>query len=324
MTVERKLAGRRLAVAVPSGRVRLGGAIRGSRWWGGMVPYLYLIPAVLAVATWVYWPLLQTVELSFYRWNLLPSRPREFVGFANYLQVLALPELGRALLNTILTVLGLLPFTVVVPAALALLTTGVGGPLRGVYRACIFAPVLMAPVVVAVVWRWILHPSQGVLFTLVQQPLGLPAVNWFRDELLALPAIIAITGWGLLGFSYLIISAGLANIPREYLDAARVDGASGWRLRWSITLPLLTPTITFLVMMTVLLGAQWVFPLVNVLTQGGPQDATTNLYYLLWQFAFRNFNVGWASAAAVLFFAGFALVAAAAVWLIDRFSFYDA
>ncbi|GIW05740.1 MAG: glycerol-3-phosphate ABC transporter permease [Dehalococcoidia bacterium] len=286
-------------------------------------PYLYLLPAFLAVGIWVYWPLIQTVELSFYRWNLLPTRPKVPVGFENYLQVLALPEMGIALRNTVLYALGLLPFSVGLPLALALITAGIGGPLRGVYRAVIFAPVLMAPVVVAVVWRWILHPTQGLVYTAIQQPLGLPTVNWFRDSVLSLPVIVAITGWGLLGFSFLIFSAGLANIPKEYTEAARIDGATQWQITRYVMLPLLTPTISFMVIMTVLLGAQWVFPLVNVLTQGGPQDATTNLYYILWQFGFRSFNVGWSSAAAVLFFAGFGIIAFIAVRLIDRFSIYD-
>jgi multiple sugar transport system permease protein len=294
-----------------------------THWLRRGEPYLYLVPALLAVAIWVYWPLLQTIELSFYRWNLLPTRPKIPVGFDNYLQVLTLPEMGIALRNTVLYAIGLLPFSVVLPLLLAILTAGVGGPLRGLYRALIFTPVLMAPVVVAVVWRWILHPTQGLLYVAVQQPLGLPQVNWFRDLTLSLPVIVAITGWGLLGFSFLIFSAGLANVPKEYIEAARLDGASSWQVTRYVTLPLLTPTISFMVMMTILLGAQWVFPLVNVLTQGGPQDATTNLYYILWQFGFRTFNVGWSSAAAVLFFAGFGILAFLAVRLIDRFSIYD-
>ncbi|MCS6802793.1 MAG: sugar ABC transporter permease [Chloroflexota bacterium] len=312
---------RERAPASPRLGVRSRGALLGRL--RQLQPYLYLLPALLAVGVWVYWPLIQTVELSFYRWNLLPTRPKVPVGFDNYLQVLTLPEMGIALRNTALYVIGLLPFSVILPLAFAIVTAGIGGPLRGVYRAVIFAPVLMAPVVVAVVWRWILHPTQGLVYHALQQPLGLPTINWFRDSMLSLPVIVFITGWGLLGFSFLIFTAGLTNIPREYVEAARIDGASSWQVARYITVPLLTPTISFMVMMTVLLGAQWVFPLINVLTQGGPQDATTNVYYILWQFGFRSFNVGWSSAAAVLFFAGFGVLAFLAVRLIDRFSIYD-
>lgn len=309
---------RPLVLAKPAARGR-------RRAWsaGRLAPYFYLIPAVLAVAIWVYRPLLETVDLSFYNWNLLPTKPKLWVGLANYGRVLATPELRIALQNTALYIVGLLPFSVVAPLALAIVVNDITGRARGIYRAIIFLPVLMAPVVVAVIWRWMLHPTQGVLTQPIAALLDRPSIDWFREPLLALPAILAITGWKLLGFSFLIFSAGLAGISREYYEAAHLDGASRWNTIRHITLPLLTPTITFMVMMTVLLASQWVFPIINVLTKGGPLDATTNIYYLLYQFGFRSFDVGWSSAAAVMFFAVFALLAWLMVRFVDRFSFYD-
>jgi multiple sugar transport system permease protein len=246
-----------------------------------------------------------------------------FVGLDNYVRVLTTPELGIALKNTALYVVGLLPFSVVIPLGLAILVNDITGRARGVYRVIIFLPVLMAPVVVAVIWRWMLHPTLGVITQPIAALLHVDSIDWFREPALALPSIIAITGWKLLGFSFLIFSAGLAGISREYYEAAQLDGAGRWTTVRRITLPLLTPTITFMVMMTVLLASQWVFPIVNVLTKGGPLDATTNIYYLLYQFGFRSFDVGWSSAAAVLFFAIFALLAWLMVRYMDRFSFYD-
>jgi multiple sugar transport system permease protein len=288
-----------------------------------MEPYLYLLPALLSVGIWVYWPMLQALELSFYQWNLLPTRPKVFVGLENYIRVLTLPEMGKAVANTFIYMGGLLPFSVVIPLALAIFVADIKGSPRTIYRVLIFVPVIMAPVVVAVIWRWIMHPSQGILNNALVDLVGIGPFNFFRNETLAIWAVIAITGWKLLGFSFLIFSAGLTNISKDYLEAARIDGAGPWQVVRAITLPLMTPSISFMVMMTILLSGQWVFPLVNVLTQGGPLDATTNIYYILWQFGFRSFSVGWSTASAVIFFVVFALLAWFLVRMIDRFSIYE-
>jgi multiple sugar transport system permease protein len=132
-----------------------------------------------------------------------------------------------------------------------------------------------------------------------------------------------ICAWQLLGFAVLVVSAGLAGISPDYAEAAAMDGASRWQVvRW-VTLPLLRSTLLFLLLMTVLLSGQWTFPLIDVLTQGGPADSSTNAYYLLWELSFRSFDSGLASAAGLVFFAVFGLVAAALVTLAERFSFHD-
>jgi multiple sugar transport system permease protein len=282
-------------------------------------PYLYLAPAILLTAVWVYWPVLGTVQLSFYEWNLLPSRLPVWLGLRNYAQLLSQPEVPRALANTLLYVIGLLPFTIGLPVILALALGRIRGRAALVYRAIIFLPVLMAPVVSAIVWRWIMNPNQGILNTLLHA-----SIDWFRTPNLALWAIVAITGWKLLGFSTLIISAGLTNIQRDYLEAAAIDGANSWQRLQYVIAPLLSPTLAFMLLLTVLLSGQLTFPIINALTQGGPRDTTTNVYYLLWQFGFQSFNVGLSSAAGVLFFCGFLVVAVGLMRLVDRLSFYDA
>lgn len=287
-------------------------------------PYLYLLPAFLSVMIWIYLPILGSVELAFYEWNLLPTSPRVPVGFENFERLLTLPELAQALGNTGIYIFGLLPLSVVVPLAIALAVADLGGRSRGIYRAIIFVPVLMAPVVVAILWRWILSPGHGVLNSLLTAGFGIPAFDPFRNAAFAIWAIVFITAWKIIGFSVLIFSAGLTGVSREYLEAAGVDGASKLQSIRHITLPLLTPTIMFMVLLTVLLSAQWAFPLINVLTQGGPRDATTNVYYLLWQFGFKTFNVGLASAAAILFLFAFGALALVFTKLQERYSFHDA
>ena len=299
-------------------------AVFSRRTFERLEPYLYLLPALLSIIIWVYRPLVGTLELSVFQWNLLPTTPRLPVGLENYRRVLTLPEMGQALWNTGIYVVGLLPFSVVLPLGIALLVQGIGGRMRGLYRAIIFTPMLIAPVVVAVVWRWMLHPLHGVLNVGLADLLGTDPINWFRSQDLAIWAIVGITGWKLLGFSVLLFSAGLTNVSQDYLDAANVDGATSWQTARYITLPLLSPTVTFVVLLTVLLSGQWTFPMISVLTNGGPVGSTASVYYLLWELGFRNFNVGFSSAAAVLFFGAFGLLAWLFTRLMDRLSFYDA
>ncbi|MDN5859446.1 MAG: sugar ABC transporter permease [Pseudonocardia sp.] len=284
----------------------------------GVTPYLYVLPALAGMVIWIYLPLVQTFQLSFYDWNLLPTTPARPAGLSNYTEVLGLPEIGRATVNTVVYVLGLLPFTLLLPLAITLASQRVTGRARAFYRAAIFTPFLMAPVASAIVWRWLLEPQGG----LVNRVLGVE-VNWLREPDLALAAITVMVGWQLLGFAVLVISAGLSGISPDYADAARVDGATTGQITWRITLPLLSPTLLLMALLTVLAAAQLVFPLINTLTQGGPGDATTNLYYLLYETAFTSFDVGRASAAGVLFFGAFGVFAVAAVWLLDRWSFHD-
>jgi sn-glycerol 3-phosphate transport system permease protein len=156
----------------------------------GIEPYLYLLPAIASIALWIYWPLATTLELSFYQWNLLPTTPKVFVGLANYERVLTLPEIRAAVLNTVLYIVGLLPFSIVVPLAVALLVAEVGQPMRNLYRAIVFVPVLVAPVVVAVLWRWIMHPLQGVLNLALGTLFGVAPINWLNDPTTAIWALV--------------------------------------------------------------------------------------------------------------------------------------
>lgn len=282
-------------------------------------PYLYLAPGLILLVVWTYEPLARTFALSFHSWNLVPSMPMTPVGTANYERLLSTPELAASVGRTVAMILGMLPFTVLVPVGVGLLTRRVRGRAGTVYQAMIFAPMLVAPVASAAVWQWLLDPSAGA----VNAVLG-TEVNWLNDAATAPWAIVVITGWHLVGFAVLVISAGLAGIDPAYTAAAQVDGASpGQITRW-VTLPLLSPTVAFLVLTTVLMAAQWTFPLIDTLTQGGPAGSTTNVYYLLWEYGFRSYDAGLAAAAGVLFFLGFILVAALLVRVADRLSHHDA
>jgi multiple sugar transport system permease protein len=287
-----------------------------------LVPWLYVLPALATFVIWIYEPLARAAVLSFYEWNMLPGSPMKWMGLRNYENILNLPKLWQALRNTGVYILGLLPLAVVVPLIIAIWTHDLAPRWRNIYRALIFVPMIIAPVVAGAVWRWLLDPGHGVVNTGIEALGGKP-VSFLSNPQYAIWTIIFITGWKLVGFSTLILSAANANINPSLIEAARMDGASKWQIIRDIRLPLLSSSVLFLVMMTILLGAQWSFSYINVLTQGGPLGSTTNIYYLLWDFGFSSLSVGWSSAAAMLLFAGFGILAWILFKLIDRYSFYD-
>lgn len=283
-----------------------------------LAPYLYLAPGLVLLGIWVYRPLVQTAQLAFYSWNLLPTSPMVPVGWDNFTRLFTLPEFGESIGRTLVLVLGLLPFTVLVPVAVGLLARRVRGRAAVAYQVLVFAPLLIAPVAGAAVWQWLLDPRSGA----INQVLG-TTTNWLQEPGPAQFVIIAITGWHVLGFAVLVVAAGLAGINDDYAHAAAIDGASRAQITRWITLPMLSPTVVFLVLMTVLLAAQWSFPLIDTLTKGGPAGSTTNVYYLLWDYGFHSFDAGLGAAAGVIFFAGFCVIAAGLVWLSEKVAFHD-
>lgn len=287
-----------------------------------VTPWLYLAPAVLTLAIWIYWPLIDASRLSFYEWNMLPTTPPTYVGWQNYTNIFALPKFWQALWNTGIYIIGLLPIAVLIPLAIAIYTHDLPARARNFYRAIIFVPMIIAPVVAAAVWRWLLDPGHGMVNEAITL-FGFRSVRFLQDPKIAIWTIIVITGWKLIGFSTLILSAANANINPSLVEAARMDGASKWEIVRDIRLPLLRSTVLFLVLMTILLGAQWSFSYIHVLTGGGPLGATTNIFYILWDFGFSSLSVGWSSAAAVILFLGFGVVAFVLFRLMDRYSFHD-
>jgi multiple sugar transport system permease protein len=205
-----------------------------------IVPWLYILPVVAILGVWIFLPLGRALWLSFYEWNLLPTTPMKWKGLDNYIKLLSLPDMRIALVNTAVYILGLLPLAVVLPLAIAIFTHDLPARARNIYRAMIFVPMIIAPVVVSVVWRWLLNPDHGIVNAMISE-LGGEPVGFLEDRGIAMWTIIWITGWKLIGFSTLIFAAANANIDHNYIEAARLDGASEWRIIRDIRLPLLSP-----------------------------------------------------------------------------------
>ncbi|MFF0815299.1 carbohydrate ABC transporter permease [Rhodococcus sp. NPDC003318] len=287
-----------------------------------LVPFAYLAPALALLVVWIYKPLAETIGLSFYKWNMIPTSPKVPVGLDNYTTVLALPELHQALWNTAAYIAAFMVFSLVLPVGIALLSNQVTGRSKTFYQALIFVPFLVTPVASSAIWRWLFTPDTGTI-PRVAATMGFEMGDVFRDPKVALIGVVVVVGWQMLGFGVLVVAAGMAGINPDYAAAASLDGASQATITRRIILPLLSPTLVFLALMTILLSAQWTYPVIDILTQGGPSGSTTNIYYLLYEFGFRNFDAGLSAAAGTLFFLGFGVIAFVFVRLSDKLSFYD-
>ncbi len=282
---------RRAARRVPS-RPRAGTAKR-----VGWVLF-FLAPSALPLLAFTFAPMLQAAWISLHEWNLIS--PMTWVGLDNYVDLLGYPATRAAFGNTLTYIVGYLPLVYVGGLALALaLNARLRGRslLRGVY----FLPVIGSWIVVALVWRWLLNPSVGVVNWALSL-IGIDGPGWWTDPAWSMPSIILASVWKDLGYVMVILLAGLQAIPGDVLEAARVDGAGWWRRLFAIVLPLLSPSTFFVLVISLINGFQ-VFDQVYAMTGGGPNGSSEVVVLRVHSLAFRYGEAGAASALSWLLFA---------------------
>jgi len=262
--------------------------------------WIFLLPSLIGFSVFVFAPVLVSLVLSFLKWDLLTDA--KFVGLSNYKNLILHDETFHLVLkNTVVFVLGTVPTRVILGLLLAMaLVKSIPG--RTIFRAAIFFPVIIPTVAAAMVWRWIFNTDFGMLNDLLYN-LGVNNLpQWLSDPNWAMVAIIILSVWKDLGFTLVLFMAGLQGIPKVLYEASEIDGASKWQKFWRITLPLLSPTTFFVIVINVI-GSFQVFDQAFVLTAGGPGYATTTIVYHIYTNAFQLFRMGYASAAAWILFA---------------------
>ena len=269
----------------------------------------FLAPALAPLVAFFVLPVVAAFALSltdFDLYALADPRNLRFVGLENYARLLADATFWRAAANTLFFVAVGAPLSVAASFAAALLLCARSARAQAFFRTVYFQPVVTTLVAVAVVWRFLYHPRLGLANRALGW-LGLGPVDWLGDPAWAMPAIILLAVWKNFGFNMVIFVAGLQGIPERLYEAARLDGATRWQQLRSVTIPMLVPTTTLVVLMT-LIGHFQLFAEPYVMTQGGPEDSTRSIVLLLYEQGFRWWNLGQASAIAVLLF-GVVLVA---------------
>ncbi|MEW6511942.1 MAG: sugar ABC transporter permease [Bacteroidota bacterium] len=265
----------------------------------GISALLFLSPTLLVFSVFVAFPVFFSLYLSFHTWNMFGSEST-FVGLDNYTRIFRSPEFWDVLKNTAAYTLGTIPLNMLAALGVAyVLNKRIAG--KKLLRTAFFAPVIMSSVAAAVIWRWVYEPNFGLLNYCLSW-VGIPAVNWLNDPTAAMFALIMMGVWKTFGVNMVLFSAGLQGIPDHYYEAAEIDGAGRWHRFWHITLPLLSPTTFFILVMSVI-GSFQVFDTVYVLTSGGPLGSTKVMVFYLYENAFKFFDMGYASAVAYVLFA---------------------
>ena len=256
--------------------------------------YVFILPALIGTLIFIIIPIFCSFGLSFAKWDLL--NPIEFVGLDNYKAIFTEPVLIKILINTFVYAIATTFFGVLIPLILAYI---LNCKIRGseFFKTAYFLPFITPMIVIGIIWEWIFDPNIGILNQLLHVH-----INWLYDTNFAMPALIIVSVWKLIGYNMIIFLSGLSTMNNDLLEASKIDGANEFETFKYISIPLLSPTIFFVVIITAISSFQ-VFDLIYVMTQGGPLDSTNVLVYSIYKNAFEYFNVGKASALAYVLFA---------------------
>lgn len=256
--------------------------------------WVFILPALLGTLIFIVIPVICSFGLSFTKWDLL--NPIRFVGLDNYKEIFSEALFFKIFWNTVVFAISTSILGVIIPLVLACI---LNSKIRGseFYKTAYFLPFITPMIVIGVVWEWIFDPNIGLLNHILHLH-----INWLYDTHFAMPALIIVSVWKLIGYNMVIFLSSLSGISQSMFEAAKIDGATPFQTFKNVTIPLLSPSIFFVVIITAISSFQ-VFDLIYLMTQGGPLDSTNVLVYAIYKNAFEYFNVGKASAIAyVLFF----------------------
>ncbi|GHO42741.1 carbohydrate ABC transporter permease [Ktedonospora formicarum] len=259
--------------------------------------YLFLLPALLVFAIFVWYPIILGFIMSFQSIDLI--NPSLWVGLANYRHVFSDPLFAIAWRNTLVFSIYALLSGYAVPIILALLINEMRHA-RGFFRLIFYIPVMLPPIVTVFLWRWIYNPDDGLLNALLNL-LHVASGSWLETPATALPALVVVATWSAAGSTILIYLAALQGVPASLYEAAEIDGANLWQRLWHITLPSIRP-IMLLMLILQIINTMQVFIEPFTMTNGGPQNSTMSILLLIYNYAFQQADFGGASAIGVILF----------------------
>ena len=260
--------------------------------------FLFLLPSIFFFVVFSYWPLLQNLYLSFFSWNMV-SPNMTFVGIENYTAVLGSEELIKILANTVVFVAIMLVLNFVLPYLFSFVLGHLIERGKGFYRSTLFMPATLSLAVASILFLWIYNPLAGPL-SIVLSWFDLESPRWFKENWLVIFAICTIIGWKGFGYNLIVMLAAMLAVPKEMIEAAKLENASNWQIFKQIIVPMTSSTAIYVFTITVVFGLQYVLVPVNMLTQGGPDQGSSNLVYIIYQYAFVFFQTGKSAAFAII------------------------
>jgi len=265
------------------------------KYYGKFAPYLFLLPAVVVLVIFFFIPFFQTIGLSFFNYSDSIYNP-DYAGIQNYIQILHNPVFYKVMLNTLIYLIVAVPVLAIFPLFLAVL---INQKIRAItlYKILIYLPVIVSIVVAAIAFKW-LYAQDGIL-NYFMQVLHLPAIGWLTDPKYSIYSVIILTIWKGIGYYMMIYLASLMSVPKELYEACDIDGANFWQKHLTVTIPHLMPTIA-LVSTISSISAMKIFAEIYVMTKGGPLNSTKTIVYYIYEKAFENLDLGYASAMAVI------------------------
>lgn len=257
------------------------------------VGWVFIFPALVGTLVFIIIPVIFSFGLSFVSWDLLNKA--QFVGLQNYKEIFTETLFLKILFNTFVYAISTSIFAVIIPLILASI---LNSKIRGseFFKTAYFLPFITPMIVIAIIWQWIFDPNIGILNHILHLH-----INWLYDTNFAMPALIIVSVWKLIGYNMVIFLSGLSALNQSLLEASKIDGANAFQTFKYVTVPLLSPTIFFVVVITCISSFQ-VFDLIYMMTQGGPLDSTNVLVYAVYKNAFEYFKIGKASAIAYVLF----------------------
>lgn len=260
--------------------------------------FLFLLPSIFFFVVFSYWPLLQNLYLSFFSWNMV-SPNMTFVGIENYTAVLGSEELIKILANTVVFVAIMLVLNFVLPYLFSFVLGHLIERGKGFYRSTLFMPATLSLAVASILFLWIYNPLAGPL-SIVLSWFDLESPRWFKENWLVIFAICTIIGWKVFGYNLIVMLAAMLAVPKEMIEAAKLENASNSQIFKQIIVPMTSSTAIYVFTITVVFGLQYVLVPVNMLTQGGPDQGSSNLVYIIYQYAFVFFQTGKSAAFAII------------------------
>lgn len=317
--------GNQSAVAAPPivGAPTRGGTVRKEKRREALAAYLFLFPSFLGFFVFILGPLLASIWLSFTSYDVIsPGSWREVVGLDNYQRLFTDSKTLASFRNTGVFVVLSVAIEIIVALFLAV---GVQQKmpiwLRYFFRTSYFLPIIASSTAAAIIFGYMFNPDFGVINYYLRQ-IGLPAIPWFTSSRYSLYSIILAASWLRLGFTFILFTAGIQNIPRELYEAAELDGAVGWNRLWRITIPLLSPTILFATIIGII-GSLQIFELPLLMTNGGPGDSSRTVVMVIQEEAFSNLQFGYASAISVILFLCIMLLTIFQFWASRKWVHYQ-